>query len=96
MFNFQSEGDFVHVICALLNRRTVFLDPVKLTSAYTLPPPKLCAPNKYPDLMNKEYMGAFGENSERGKFECEFCLHSREGEQIVPSEARNFVDQKKL
>ncbi|VIO94337.1 Uncharacterized protein BM_BM6641 [Brugia malayi] len=75
----NSEGEFVHVICALLNRRTVFLDPVKLTSAYTLPPPKFCAPNKYPDLMNKEYMGAFGENCERGKFECEFCLHSREG-----------------
>ncbi|VDN01958.1 unnamed protein product [Thelazia callipaeda] len=71
--------DFVHVICALLNRRTVFLDAEKLTSAYTLPPPKFCAPNKHADLMNHEYTAAFGENCERGKFECEFCLNSREG-----------------
>uniref|UniRef100_A0A0N5AWR7 [Histone H3]-trimethyl-L-lysine(9) demethylase n=1 Tax=Syphacia muris TaxID=451379 RepID=A0A0N5AWR7_9BILA len=73
----DSGGDFVHVICALLNRRTVFTNAETLASAYTQPLLKLRKPAKY-DL-EKDYKEAFGINCERGKFQCDYCQNSREG-----------------
>lgn len=75
----DSGGDFVHVICALMNRRTIFPDPIALNSAYTRPLLKLQSPIKYADRPDPEYLSAFGIMQERGKFQCEYCKNSREG-----------------
>ncbi|VDK55562.1 unnamed protein product [Anisakis simplex] len=72
-------GDFVHVVCALLNRRTIFPNPMTLESAYTRPPMKLNAPIKYADRPDSQYLSAFGVTQERGKFQCEYCKNTREG-----------------
>lgn len=73
----------MHVICALMNRRTIFPDPIALNSAYTRPLLKLQSPIKYADRPDPEYLSAFGIMQERGKFQCEYCKNSREGEPLI-------------
>ncbi|KHJ95900.1 JmjC domain protein [Oesophagostomum dentatum] len=70
---------FVHTICAIFNRRTVFNDAGSPTCCYTHPPPKQTSANGILKYLPRDYVLAMGETYEASRFQCDLCGNSREG-----------------
>ncbi|CAI4232996.1 unnamed protein product [Auanema sp. JU1783] len=77
--NYGCDPAYVHVICALFNRRS-FFDKKKGPSHCYVPPPNKYAPRltglKH---LSAEYIKLEGDQFETSKFQCEVCGYVREG-----------------
>ncbi|CAJ0947731.1 unnamed protein product, partial [Mesorhabditis belari] len=72
------ESSWVHVICAILSRRTSFDDPATRLMASYQPPPKHGYPNEDVVTLSADYMDALGAEHEVAEYECELCGRLRE------------------
>ncbi|PIO75362.1 hypothetical protein TELCIR_02604 [Teladorsagia circumcincta] len=70
---------FVHTVCAIFNRRTVFNDANNPTCCYTHPPVKQTSINGVLNYLPKDYVFEMGDDYESSRFQCDLCGHSREG-----------------
>uniref|UniRef100_A0A7I4Y7A7 [histone H3]-trimethyl-L-lysine(9) demethylase n=1 Tax=Haemonchus contortus TaxID=6289 RepID=A0A7I4Y7A7_HAECO len=70
---------FVHTVCAIFNRRTVFNDANNPSCCYTHPPSKQTSINGVLNYLPKEYVYEMGDDYENSRFQCDLCGHSREG-----------------
>ncbi|KAK0395170.1 hypothetical protein QR680_001154 [Steinernema hermaphroditum] len=74
----RDDGGFVHIVCALANRRTWFPDPSTKTLAITMAPKKQNSdPIDCP--LTQEYLSATSEFFSESLFECDMCGKLGEG-----------------
>ncbi|WKX96425.1 hypothetical protein Q1695_012680 [Nippostrongylus brasiliensis] len=70
---------FVHTVCAIFSRRTVFNDANKPSCCYTHPPSKQTSLSGIFNYLPRDYVFAMGDDYESSRFQCDLCGNSREG-----------------
>uniref|UniRef100_A0A1I7ZUP0 [histone H3]-trimethyl-L-lysine(9) demethylase n=1 Tax=Steinernema glaseri TaxID=37863 RepID=A0A1I7ZUP0_9BILA len=74
----RDDGLFVHIVCALANRRTWFDDPIKKSLAITLPQRKQNS-DCHDCPLREDYLNATPEYFHESLFECDLCGKLGEG-----------------